>query len=61
MEHLNKMSEMPLVQKSVGGKGGGGVTALTEGGRRFLNRFKSLTEDHKRFIDQLEDKWLSES
>jgi molybdate transport system regulatory protein len=59
IDTLNKMSEKPLVLKSAGGKGGGGGTILTEEGRKFLKRFKSIQRTHKRFIRQLEDKWAS--
>lgn len=61
IDSLNKMSVKPLVQKSAGGKGGGGGTTLTEEGRKFIRRFKSITEDHNRFMCQLEDKWFSGS
>ena len=59
IDTLNKMSEKPLVLKSAGGKGGGGGTTLTEEGRKFLKRFKSIQRTHKRFIRQLENKLLS--
>ena len=61
IDTLNKMSEKPLVLKSAGGKGGGGGTILTEEGRKFLKRFKSIQRTHKRFIRLLEDKWASGS
>lgn len=61
IDTLNKMSEKPLVLRSAGGKGGGGGTTLTEEGRKFLKRFKSIQRTHKRFIRLLENKLLSGS
>lgn len=59
IDNLNRMSELPLVEKSAGGKGGGGGTTLTEEGRKFLKRIESIKEDHKRLFCQLENIWLS--
>lgn len=59
IDTLNKMSEKPLVIKSAGGRGGGGGTILTDEGRKFLKRFKSIQRTHMKFIRQLEAKLAS--
>ena len=55
---LNSMSEKPLVERSAGGRGGGGGTILTDEGRKFLKRFRAIQRAHNRFIRQMEDKFF---
>jgi molybdate transport system regulatory protein len=50
---INNMAEKPLVDRLTGGKGGGG-TSLTAEGKRVVNQFKTIQEEHRKFLDNLE-------
>ena len=52
VEAMNNLSEKPLVQRSVGGKGGGG-TRLTAAGRQLVETFKTVEAEHQRFLETL--------
>jgi molybdate transport system regulatory protein len=52
---INNLAEKPLVDRSAGGKGGGG-TSLTAEGKKVINQFKTIQEEHRRFLDNLEDR-----
>jgi molybdate transport system regulatory protein len=58
IDYLNRLSEKPLVVKSAGGRGGGGGTTLTEEGRKFLKRYRSIQRTHMRFIRQMENRFF---
>ena len=50
---INNLAEKPLVDRSTGGKGGGG-TSLTTEGKKVINQFKTIQEEHRKFLDNLE-------
>jgi molybdate transport system regulatory protein len=50
---INNLAEKPLVDRSTGGKGGGG-TSLTVEGKKVINQFKTIQEEHRKFLDNLE-------
>ena len=50
---VNNLAEKPLVNRSAGGKGGGG-TSLTTEGKKLINQFKTIQEEHRKFLENLE-------
>lgn len=50
---INNLAEKPLVDRSAGGKGGGG-TSLTVEGKKVINQFKAIQEEHRKFLENLE-------
>ncbi|HEY6599664.1 MAG TPA: TOBE domain-containing protein [Pseudomonadales bacterium] len=52
IDAMNNLSDRPLVERSVGGKGGGG-TRLTANGRRLVRTFRMVEDENTRFLDAL--------
>lgn len=52
IDTMNNLAGEPLVQRTTGGKGGGGTT-LTQRGEQLVANFRLIEEEHKRFIEQL--------
>jgi len=52
---INNLGENPLVDRSAGGKGGGG-TSLTGEGKKVISQFKTIQEEHRKFLDNLEER-----
>jgi molybdate transport system regulatory protein len=52
IDAMNNLSDKPLVERSVGGKGGG-ATRLTVRGRQLVDTFHKVEAEHARFIDAL--------
>jgi molybdate transport system regulatory protein len=52
IDSMNNLAGEPLVQRLVGGKGGGG-TRLTPRGERLVENFRLIEREHRRFIEQL--------
>ena len=52
---INNLAERPLVDRSAGGKGGGG-TRLTAYGKKIVDQFKTIQEEHRKFLDNLESR-----
>jgi molybdate transport system regulatory protein len=52
IEAMNNLSEQPLVQRTKGGKGGGG-TRLTERGRQLVATFAAVDAENNRFLELL--------
>jgi molybdate transport system regulatory protein len=52
---INNLAEKPLVDRLTGGKGGGG-TSLTSEGKKVINQFKTIQEEHRKFLGNLEDR-----
>ena len=52
---INNLAERPLVDRSAGGKGGGG-TSLTVEGKRVIDQFKTIQEEHRKYLGNLEDR-----
>ena len=50
---INNMAGKPLVDRLTGGKGGGG-TSLTTEGKKIVVQFKTIHEEHRKFLDNLE-------
>ncbi len=55
IDAMNNMSNQPLVTRSAGGAHGGG-TAVTKLGRRIIEGFESLQDEHEKFIERLGSK-----
>jgi len=55
VEDMNRTSEKPLVEKMLGGKGGGGAH-VTEAGEKAIKLFYKLEEKVSRFSKELGDK-----
>ena len=51
IEDMNKRSEIPLVEKHLGGKSGGGAT-LTEAGEKAILTFYETENKIKAFVDK---------
>jgi len=49
---MNNLADKPLVERSVGGKGGGG-TALTQAGSDVVEQFHIFDEEHRRFLQNI--------
>lgn len=52
VDAMNNAAAEPLVERAVGGRGGGGAT-LTESGRRLIAAFHLFEREHERFLDRL--------
>jgi molybdate transport system regulatory protein len=52
---MNNLSEKPLVERMTGGKGGGG-TFLTKDGKKVIEQFRVVQEEHRRFLYNLEER-----
>jgi len=52
---INNLADKPLVERMAGGKGGGG-TSLTAEGKKVITQFKTIQEEHRRFLDNLADR-----
>ena len=52
VEAMNNLSEKPLVERSVGGKGGGG-TLLTSRGEQLVSTYREVAAENIRFMDRL--------
>jgi molybdate transport system regulatory protein len=50
---MNNLSEKPLVDRMTGGKGGGG-TVLTREGKKTVEQFRIVQEEHRKFLQNLE-------
>ena len=52
---VNNLSEKPLVDRIAGGKNGGG-TVLTKEGKNVIEQFRVVQEEHRRFLENLEER-----
>lgn len=52
IDTMNNLAGEPLVERVIGGKGGGG-TRLTKRGQQLVDNFKIIEAEHKNFIAQL--------
>ncbi len=52
---VNNLSEKPLVDRNAGGKNGGG-TVLTKEGKNVIEQFRVVQEEHRRFLENLEER-----
>lgn len=52
IDSMNNLAEAPLVERSTGGKGGGG-TKLTAYAKEIITTFEVLHEEHERFMRNL--------
>ncbi|MDD2583161.1 MAG: TOBE domain-containing protein [Desulfuromonadaceae bacterium] len=52
---INNLAEKPLVDRLTGGKGGGG-TSLTAAGKKIVTQYKTIQEEHRKFLDNLENR-----
>lgn len=52
VEAMNNLSNTPIVLRETGGVNGGGTT-LTEYGKKLLNSYFLLKEEHRKFIENL--------
>jgi molybdate transport system regulatory protein len=51
IDSMNRQSRIPLVEKAVGGKGGGG-THLTEAGEKAIRFFRAMDDKFREFLDK---------
>lgn len=54
IDQMNNLAGEPLVERMVGGKGGGS-THLTERGEKLVSSFRLIEREHRRFVDQLSE------
>ncbi|BDV44368.1 ModE family transcriptional regulator [Geotalea uraniireducens] len=52
---MNNLADRPLVERTTGGKGGGG-TRLTADGKEVINKFRIIQEEHRKFLDNLTER-----
>ena len=52
VDAMNNLAEAPLVERSVGGKHGGG-TSLTDYGRRVIAMYRAVEQEYQEAIDRL--------
>jgi molybdate transport system regulatory protein len=55
VEALNQLTDLPVVTREVGGKGGGGAL-VSEHGRRLIRVFRLLEAEHAQFVAQVNQK-----
>lgn len=55
VDAINNLAREPLVERSTGGRGGGG-TRLTELGHRVVTGFRSLQSEHAAYLERLGDR-----
>lgn len=53
---INNTAEKPLVDRQIGGKGGGG-SCLTDEGKKVISQFKTIQEEHRKFLDNQEERF----
>jgi molybdate transport system regulatory protein len=54
IDHLNTLSDSPLVEKTTGGKSGGG-TQLTEHGVNLIRVYRIMQKEHQDYLDRLRE------
>jgi molybdate transport system regulatory protein len=54
VDHLNGIAAGPLVERTTGGKSGGG-TRLTPDGENLLRMYRILQQEHGRYLDRLRE------
>ena len=54
VDAMNNLADKPLVERSTGGRHGGG-TRLTEEGRRMVEMFGRVEEEYRRFLSRLSE------
>ncbi len=52
IDKMNNLAGVPLVERSVGGRGGGS-TRLTPRGQQLIENFRIVEQEHRRFLEQL--------
>ncbi len=55
IHQINLMAEKPLVDRQIGGRGGGG-SCLTPEGKLVITQFKSIQEEHRKFLENQEER-----
>lgn len=53
LDDLNNLADFPVIERSVGGPGGGG-TRLTEYGRRLIAMFRAVEAEYQQAVDTLQ-------
>ncbi|MGQ3115188.1 MAG: TOBE domain-containing protein [Hydrogenophaga sp.] len=53
INRMNALSRTPLIERAVGGRGGGS-THLTEHGRKLIERYEQVDAIHQRFVELLD-------
>ncbi len=51
VDDMNNLADLPLVERTVGGAGGGG-TRLTDHGRRMVAFYRAMEESHQELLDR---------
>ena len=54
VDMMNSLSPEPIVCRETGGKDGGGTT-ITEYGKKLLENYALLKEEHRRFLESLSE------
>lgn len=52
---MNNLAEKPLVERTTGGKGGGG-TILTREGKQVIEQYRIVQDEHRKFLENLEER-----
>lgn len=56
VDAMNNLADLPLVERSTGGKHGGG-TVLTDHGRKVVSLFRAVEAEYQRALDRLMAQW----
>lgn len=56
VDAMNNLADQPLVERSTGGKHGGG-TLLTDHGRKVVALYRAVEAEHQRALDRLMGQW----
>ncbi|HKP96683.1 MAG TPA: TOBE domain-containing protein [Fibrobacteria bacterium] len=54
VDHLNDIADRPLVERTAGGKSGGG-TRLTGHGEDLLKVYRAIEEEHRKYLERLRE------
>lgn len=52
IEALNELADAPVVDRAVGGRGGGGAV-VNANGQRLIKAFRTIEAEHARFVDRV--------
>lgn len=59
VDAMNNLADQPLVERSTGGRAGGG-TVLTDHGRRVIAMYRAVESEYQAALDRLADRFASE-
>jgi molybdate transport system regulatory protein len=58
LDHLDNLADQPVIERSIGGAGGGG-TRLTDYGRKLVAIYRAVEDEYQSAVDTLHDRSAS--